>query len=136
MKKFRLNKLVRDKIVDLHKQTGGDAEFKVLEAEEYLAALRDKIIEEANELKIDEKQKLVAELADIQEVVDSMVKAIGKAKKDVKLAQLEKRKGAGAFKKKHYIYTVTLPNNDKWTKYYKSQPERFTEIAADGNESE
>jgi predicted house-cleaning noncanonical NTP pyrophosphatase (MazG superfamily) len=128
MKKFRLNKLVRDKIVDFHKQTGGDAEFKVLEAQEYLAALRDKIIEEANELKLDEKQKLVAELADIQEVVDTMVKAIGKTKKDVKLAQLEKRKSAGAFKKKHYIYTVTLPDSDKWTKYYESQPDRFTEV--------
>jgi predicted house-cleaning noncanonical NTP pyrophosphatase (MazG superfamily) len=123
---FKLNKLVRDKIVQHHLDMAGDVTYKTLSDKELTNALLTKLVEEANELKGSALK--VGELADLQELVDALTEHLGTSKSDLSKRQSEKRKQNGAFKKGHFIYTVTLPADNKWAKYYAADPKRFPEI--------
>jgi predicted house-cleaning noncanonical NTP pyrophosphatase (MazG superfamily) len=123
---FRLNKLVRDKIVRYHLEMGGDVRYKTLSGKKLTDALLKKLIEEATELKTTNLS--VGELADLQELVDALAEHLGTATSSLSRRQTEKRKQNGAFKEGHFIDTVTLPADNKWAKYYAADPKRFPEI--------
>ena len=122
---FRLNKLVRDKIVQYHLDMG-DAKYKTLKDSELTNALLKKLVEEAAELKNSDLS--VGELVDLQELVDALAAHLKVSKKDLSARQAEKRQVNGGFKKGHFIDTVTLPADNKWAKYYAADPKRFPEI--------
>jgi predicted house-cleaning noncanonical NTP pyrophosphatase (MazG superfamily) len=122
---FKLNKLVRDKIVQYHLEMG-EAKYKTLSGDKLTKALLNKLVEETNELKTSDLS--VGELADLQELVDALAAHLGVAKSDLSKRQSEKRQKNGAFKKGHFINTVTLPADNKWAKYYAADPKRFPEI--------
>lgn len=66
-----MKKLVRDKIPDI---LNDDHKFEVLSNEDYRATLRDKIIEEATEVKTaDTRANLVEELGDLEEVIRAIL---------------------------------------------------------------
>lgn len=74
-KRFRgkiiMRKLVRDKIPDIVKD---GAEFEVLSNDDYRLSLRDKLVEEANEVKkTDTRASLVEELGDLEEVIRAIL---------------------------------------------------------------
>lgn len=128
MRTFKLNKLVRDKIVQFHQDVNGHVEYKILNDKEYLQALQQKLMEEASEIKNSSPDDVLKELADLQEVIDCMLDVIGKTGADLKTVQLAKTKKSGSFKKRHYIHTVTLPDNEYWTSYYAQKPDLYPEI--------
>ncbi len=123
---FELNKLVRDKIVQHNLNMDGAVKYKTLSGNKLTNALLTKLIEEANELKGSNLK--VGELADLQELVDALSKHLGVSKADLSKRQKDKRKQNGAFKKGHFIDTVTLPADNKWAKYYATDPKRFPEV--------
>jgi predicted house-cleaning noncanonical NTP pyrophosphatase (MazG superfamily) len=123
---FRLDKLVRDKIVESTQQQGGTVKFRILKGDELTKALLTKLIEEANELKTNDLS--VGELADLKELVEALATHLGTSANDLAKSQTEKRRRNGAFKKGHFINTVTLPADNKWAKYYAADPKRFPEI--------
>jgi len=123
---FRLDKLVRDKIVQSTKDQGGEVNYKTLSAKKLTNALLKKLIEEATELKTSDLS--VGELADLKELVDALVAHLGIEKSFLSKRQAVKRKQNGGFKKVHFIDTVTLPANNRWAKYYAADPKRFPEI--------
>ncbi|MFD1417586.1 nucleoside triphosphate pyrophosphohydrolase [Companilactobacillus keshanensis] len=66
-----MRKLVRDKIPDIVKE---DAEFDILSNDEYRLSLRDKLVEEAKEVKIaNSRANLVEELGDLEEVLRAIL---------------------------------------------------------------
>ena len=66
-----MKKLVRDKIPDI---VSDDAQFEILSNEDYRTSLREKIIEEAKEVKSAEtRASLVEELGDIEEVIRAIL---------------------------------------------------------------
>lgn len=94
-------KLVRDKIPQIMEARGQTPITKVLSDEEFGQALRDKLIEEAEELrKAMDKTTLIEELADISEVIETILEVEGLSQSQVKKVQLEKRKKSGGFKQK------------------------------------
>lgn len=94
-------KLVRDKIVSIIKKSGRNPEYKVMNDLEYENALKDKLIEESIEIKESKsKEELLSELADLQEVVDTLSKYNKFTKRDIKKKQKEKNRRNGSFKKK------------------------------------
>ncbi len=127
MRTFKLNKLVRDKIVDYHLKFG-EVDYRVLKGREYLESLKTKILEEAQEMDVADAEHLFKELADLQEVIDCILTEIGKTKRDLEVAQAKKNQKSGSFKKKHFINTVTLPSDNEWAQYYAKDPGRFPEI--------
>lgn len=66
-----MEKLVRNKIPDI---VGDKAKFKTLSNEDYRLALRDKLIEEAKEVKkADTRAGLVEELGDLEEIIHAIL---------------------------------------------------------------
>lgn len=66
-----MKKLVRDKIPDV---LSNDAEFEVLSNEDYRSSLREKITEEAQEVKTAQtRANLVEELGDLEEVIRAIL---------------------------------------------------------------
>lgn len=126
MRTFKLSKLVRDKIVQNHLDSGGKVEWKKLDAKSKQKELFKKIIEEAREAQ--DSDDLVEELADIQEAIDQIASDAKISKAEITKMQAKKRRSNGGFKNGDYIQRETWPNNHKWAKYYGKDPKRFPEI--------
>lgn len=126
---FRLNKLVRDKLVQINLDMGGEVDFKILGSDKLNQALVQKLIEEARELKNSELS--AEELADLQEILDQLIRNLKVSKAEIKSIQAKKNVKNGGFKNGHYIKTLTLPADNKWAKYYAADPQRFPEVTGE-----
>lgn len=98
------NKLIRDRIPEICAADGYDAITRILNKKEFISELRKKILEEAKELNEGGgHDNLVEELADIQEIIDTIL-----AEKNIKFSefrkiQTKKRQKRGGFKKKLFL---------------------------------
>lgn len=124
---FRLNKLVRDKLVRVNLDMNGKVDYKILNGDKLNKALLKKLIEEARELE-QEAELTAGEIADLQEILDQLVKNYGLSKTEIRATQAKKRTKNGGFAKGHYIKTLTLPTDNEWAKYYAADPKRFPEV--------
>jgi predicted house-cleaning noncanonical NTP pyrophosphatase (MazG superfamily) len=125
---FKLNKLVRDKIVDDQIALGQTPHFRALTPKQHQLALIDKIIEEISELRNADKSDIVKELADVQQAIDDLIELHHITKIEVASAQKIKSSKVGVFKKGIYIDTLETVEDDAWTAYYRKDPKRFPEI--------
>ncbi len=128
MRKFKFTKLVRDKIVQAVIDGGNIPNWRTLSKDEYITELKKKISEEAQEIPSADSNKLVQELADLQEVIDNLLEALNISKQELLEAQRKKNKSAGSFKKRHYIEEVKVAEDSEWSKYYLEKPEKYPEI--------
>ncbi len=103
-KKIVYNKLVRDKIPDIIKQSGKESQTEILTDKEYLIMLDKKLDEELEEY---HKDQTVEELADLLEVVYAAAKARGYSIKRLGQVRVEKKKARGGFDKKILLKSVT-----------------------------
>lgn len=97
------NKLVRDNIPDIIRANGETAHISVLEDKEYFDRLKDKLMEEANEFIQSEE---IAELADILEVVEFLIKSKGHTLDEVVEIKKQKALKNGGFEKKLFLEYV------------------------------
>jgi len=75
--KREFNKLVRDKIPGKIKQGGESVRVTQLVGDQLLRVLREKLVEEAYEsLAASNHDEIVDELADVQEVIDGILKQL------------------------------------------------------------
>ena len=96
-------KLVRDNIPEIvEERTGTKIKTMILENDkEYLNFLLKKVEEEANELSnAKDKEHIAEEIADITELIDTIVEFNGLDKEDIKKIQQEKATKRGGFKKR------------------------------------
>jgi predicted house-cleaning noncanonical NTP pyrophosphatase (MazG superfamily) len=119
---FKLNKLVRDKIVDDHIKNGAKVNHHKLSKEDKIKSLANKIIEEISE------GTDLSELADVQEAIDQIIKDQGLTKEQVAETQKAKRAKNGGFENGDFIDTETWPADHKWANYYAAEPARFPEV--------
>jgi len=94
------NKLVRDRIPEIIRQSGIECETAVLSNAEYCQALRQKLIEEAGEVAEADGDELVAELADLYEVIDALIASYGISGDRILDAQAKRRETRGGFTQK------------------------------------
>jgi len=106
LKETNYNKLVRDKIPEIIEKSGNQCEIAILSEQEYQQALCQKLIEEATELASAEPTELISELADLYEVIDSLLIATGIDKETVFNQQRQKRKERGSFQTKIKLVSV------------------------------
>lgn len=67
------NKLVRDKIPELIASKGGKPEYEIMNDENYISKLREKLLEESNEVVTAKtKDDITEELADLLEVMQAL----------------------------------------------------------------
>jgi len=93
-----MGKLVRDKIPDIIRASGRTAEVRQLDREAYLAALYDKLGEEAAELRgANTADKVVEEAADVLEVLIGLAALRGHTLDDILRVAFAKRTERGGF---------------------------------------
>lgn len=124
--KFRTNILVRDKMIEKMEADGILVDYKKLGKEEYVNALRKKIVEEAQEV-ADEKdrEKLIYELADLSEVIQTLKQVLNITESEVSEAQNQKRKTSGGFKEKYFTNFVEIENDNPAIQYYLQRPNKY-----------
>lgn len=127
MPRFKLNKLVRDRIVEHNLKSGAKIKYKNLTPEEHIIALVEKVIEEANEILKSERKDVANEIADVQQAIDDLIEQFGLNEDEIKSSQAKKVKQNGAFKRGHYIEYLDLDENHPFTEYYRKDPDRFPE---------
>jgi len=130
MPKFRLNKLVRDKLRDEYTSLNQKASYRQLTTAEHGEALKHKIIEEVNEISLDASSEAIAsELADVQQVLQDLMDAYGILASDVEELRKKKFDKKGGFSEATFVETLELESSDEWVEYYRKDPERFKEEA-------
>lgn len=97
------NKLVRDKIPEIIAKSGRKANTRLLSDEEYATFLNHKLKEEVYEY-FDEKK--IEELADIQEVINALIKVKGYNIESFNNLVKEKALKNGAFEEKILLESV------------------------------
>lgn len=116
--KIEHNKLIRDKIPEIIRNSGNQCEISTLNDAEYIEALRQKLVEEAREAATAKPEKLAEELADvlkdtaphIMEVMDALIAATGIEKEKVLEIQKQKRFRRGGFDNKIKLLWTELKN--------------------------
>jgi predicted house-cleaning noncanonical NTP pyrophosphatase (MazG superfamily) len=127
-RKFSFKKLVRDKIVDSIKDAGGKPSYHKLNNKSFVGELKKKLVEEALEIPSEtDRDKLLQEIADVQEVIDSLIDVLKSSKKEIQKIQKIKNQKIGSFKKRLYIEQVEVNKDSKWINYYLANPDKYPE---------
>lgn len=102
------NKLVRDNIPQIIEASGKTCEVKILDDEAYEQALKDKLVEEMNEVQSAKSDdELIEELADVYEVLSSLVATKGVSQEEfIEIVQAKNDK-RGGFRDKVFLKTVS-----------------------------
>jgi predicted house-cleaning noncanonical NTP pyrophosphatase (MazG superfamily) len=102
------HKLVRDGIPEIIRRKGGHCEVAVMTEEAYRQALREKLVEEATEVaQAVTLQELIMELADIQEVLDSLRTTYALSQETIVQEQTHRRAERGGFQQRLRLLWTT-----------------------------
>lgn len=102
------NKLIRDRIPEIIENSGKEATVRVAEGDELLALLNAKLYEELNEYS---ESGDVEELADLYEVVLSLLEFKGVSIEEFEEIRINKREKRGSFTKGYVLEKVTDKND-------------------------
>ena len=97
------NKLVRDKIPEIIEKNNQKGEFEILNNREFLKQLHVKLQEEVKEYL---ESNEIEELADLEEVVRSILKARNIKYEEFEKIRMEKVSKRGSFEKKIFLKSV------------------------------
>lgn len=129
MPTFKLNKLVRDKLREEYAHMGQKAVYRVISPEEHKTELRRKIIEEAQEIKIDgPAQEIIDEIVDVRQGLDDLMALYDITEEQIKVVQKDKYTQKGGFAAGTFVETIELDEGDDWVDYYRQRPDKFPEV--------
>lgn len=100
---IKYNKLVRDKIPEIIEKNNKRCEYTILNSEEYLDHLNKKLLEEVNEYL---ESNDTEEIADILEVIYSILKHKNIDKEEVEKIRVKKKNERGSFDKRIMLKEV------------------------------
>lgn len=102
------NKLIRDRIPEIIKKDGNTADIIILSKEEFKQAIKEKLIEEATEvLNAHNRDEVLNELADLQEVMDTIKEMYNINTLEINTIQAVKALHRGKFEKRLYLKSVS-----------------------------
>ncbi len=128
MPKFKLNKLVRDKLPADYEKAGQKAVYRELTPSEHKSELIRKIIEEASEINVyNSNEEITGEIADIQQVLDDLAFICGIDQNQINLIKQAKNDKKGGFRNGAFVDTLELADTDEWVQYYRKRPDVFPE---------
>lgn len=108
--KMKYNKLVRNEIPEIIAQEGKTVSYRILNEEEYKVALEEKLDEEVIEY---HDSKSVEEIADIEEVLNEIIRANGHNRFEVFIARMRKKILKGGFTRR--VFLEEVKDDDKKT---------------------
>jgi len=110
MEKFYHKKLIRDKIPEIIEADDGKYEVRVMKEDEFKKELKQKLIEEGEEVIKAEKSELGKELADVLELIKSIAESEDISFEFVEEKQKQRREKRGGFKKKLFLVWSNKPS--------------------------
>jgi len=120
MKKIHYNKLIRDKIPEKIRKSGGDYKIEKLKTKKFEKELIKKVGEEADGLlAAKSKKELISELADVIDVIEEIKRFKKITNQQIKKAQRESDEIKGGFKKRLFLFWSSDTG-------YKSNERRYT----------
>jgi predicted house-cleaning noncanonical NTP pyrophosphatase (MazG superfamily) len=127
MPRFYLQKLVRDKLKQDYAKLGQKAEYRTLSKEEYLHALKQKLIEELNELDPTDAESVASESADVLQALEDLWEQHDLFTTDIEAKKREKFAKKGGFSGATFVEVLELTDDDEWVEYYRKEPAKFPE---------
>ena len=101
------NKLVRDNIPQIIRESGKTPITKILKQEEYINELRKKSLEELQEyLSAETDQEALEELADFLEIIHNLAKVHSSTIEEIDKIRVEKAAKRGGFTDKVFLIEV------------------------------
>lgn len=124
--RFRVQKLIRDRLPAMMRADGLAVFDRRLGDAEYATALREKLIEEAHEAReAASPTELTGELADVLEVIHAMAAAHGLSMSEVEAKRLAKRAERGGFDDRVFNAAVEAPDGLPAADYYLARPNQY-----------
>ena len=97
-------KLVRDRIPDLIRESGGNPQVLALDVQQYRDALRLKVVEEATELaQASDEESISEEIADVLQVLLAVANSHGIPWQQVESLRLHKQTDRGGFDEQTWL---------------------------------
>lgn len=126
---FKFEKLVRDFVPTNLANKNITIHTKTLSPQEYKQALIEKAKEELEEMETAEnKEDLAIEIADMLEVIHSIMQANGFTQEEINKIQTAKREKNGGFEKQIYITKIEMDEDNPAQSYYLGQPSKYPAI--------
>ena len=106
MARQNYHKLIRDRLPDLIVEAGGSCRVTTLAPDDFVLALRAKLVEEAQEAASAEIEHLLTELADLQEVIKTLLHTHGWVEADLAIEQHRRWEARGGFEQRLQLLWV------------------------------
>ena len=127
--RFKVDKLIRDKMPDILRGYGITVFEKQIDEGEYIRRLKDKLEEECKEsLTASQPEALLEELADLSEVMIALAQAHGFSQKQLEDKRIAKKEEKGGFENRVYNAFIETPTNNPKAAYYRAQPDKYPEM--------
>ena len=124
--RFRVQKLIRDRLPAIMRAQGLQDFDRRLNDAEFIAALKDKLLEEAQEVgAATSLADLIDELADVMEVVAALADASGVPLQAVEERRQAKRAERGGFAERVYNAAVEARDGLPAAEYYLARPMQY-----------
>ena len=108
---IQYNKLIRDNIPEIIKEGNKSCVVEVLDESRFIVELNKKLLEESIELsEASNRDEIINELADIQELIDTIKEKNGILDEEVMEKQVKKAQTNGRFEKRLYLVSVSDPD--------------------------
>jgi predicted house-cleaning noncanonical NTP pyrophosphatase (MazG superfamily) len=98
--RIKYSKLIRDRIPEIIQADGRTCRTETLSEDDYRHALLQKLVEEAQEAADSGPDRLVTELADVFEILDTIMSVYSIHRESVLAEQQRRRSQRGAFHKR------------------------------------
>ena len=129
MYRFSLEKLVRDRVPERMRERCEEPHYRILNDEEYIEALKTKLLEESIEVQESvSKEELIEEIADVFEVLEALAAANKIDLEEVRAMQSSKREKRGGFVERIYCIHVDSSEASGLLDYYLSKPDIYPRI--------
>ncbi len=128
-RKFKQNKLWRDKLVEICEQTGSKIHWTRLGNEAFAKELKTKFMEEAQEvINASTNEQLIEELADVLEVITSLCEVHNFTMEEIIAAQQKKNEKRGSFQGRKFVTVAEHLVGSFGENYCLADPEKYPEI--------
>lgn len=130
IKSFKVEKLVRDQIPSILQAKGILMHQRVMEQEEFIQKLKDKLLEEGEEVrKAKNSLELLEELADVLEVIQALSSASGLTMEEIEKKRIEKRSVKGGFEKKIFSQRIDIEESNQAIDCCLNKPAQYPQIS-------
>jgi predicted house-cleaning noncanonical NTP pyrophosphatase (MazG superfamily) len=129
--RFRVDKLIRDKLPAMMEAQGLTVFTRRLDDAEFVARLKDKLVEEAAEAqRAGDRAELIDELADLREVMLALAVAAGVEETEIEARRLAKRAERGGFDDRVHNAAVEGKAGSAGVAYYLARPTQYPQEAS------